>query len=161
MPNEWRWDLEDNHWIELKLTDVGLSYTGWDWTLQSGGGYMAGFQSVDEFLRDGPLKEMPESIAAGVRHALADLGGHLVTIALAGPKADEVHCNLDGRSMMLSAPVRLFEGRLAAGSHRISGVALYPGADSKGRRNQRTFECTFDVTGPIDIVIDDLVPRWA
>jgi hypothetical protein len=46
-----RWYLteKEDHWIDVVVKDSGLSFIGTDWSSQSGGGYMAGFQSFDEF----------------------------------------------------------------------------------------------------------------
>lgn len=160
---DWQWDLEPDHWIELFLTDTGLSYVGWDYTCQSGGGYTAGFQSREQFLERGPIAEMPDAIAAQVRARLELASrGHAVTIELAGPTPDELHLQLDDQPMLLTRTTRLFSGSLSAGPHALSGVLLYPGADARGRRNAKRFELRFEVDGPRALSVErsTLAPRW-
>jgi len=158
---DWKWHLEEDHWIELFLTWNGLDYTGWDVGPPYGGAYMAGFQSFEVFLRDGGLQEMPDDVAREVRARIAELPpGHLFRIELAGPVPDEAHLELDGQALILARPEVLFEGSLPPGGHCISGVLLYPGADERGRRNARRFEQDFEVTGPGCLRIEETEPRW-
>jgi hypothetical protein len=158
---EWHWDIVPGHWIDLYLGDTGLSYMGTDWNCQSGGGYMAGSQSITEFLERGGIAKMPDAIAAEVRAAIAARApGHMVTVRVAGPSPDEAHLDLDGQPRILRGTGELFRGPLPAGEHRISGILLYPGADGRGRRNAKRFERAFEVAADIDIIIDDLKPRW-
>ena len=59
---KWYLTEKDDHWIELEIDERGLTYKGCDWSIQSGGYYMAGFQTFDEFLNKGPLNNMPDEI---------------------------------------------------------------------------------------------------
>ena len=158
---EWNWDILPGHWIDLHLGDTGLSYMGTDWNCQSGGGYMAGAQSITEFLERGGIAEMPAAVAAQVRAAIAARpSGHLVTLRVVGARPDEAHIELDDATRILRGADELFRGPLPAGEHRIAGILLYPGADHRGRRNAKMFDRTFEVTANVEIAIDDLTPRW-
>ncbi len=160
---DWQWDIERGHWIELFLTEAGLSYVGWDYTCQSGGGYTAGFQSREQFLERGPIAQMPAEVASEVRARIVDESpGYAVTIELAGATPDELHLDLDGQPILLKQTTRLFSGSLIAGAHELSGVLLYPGADARGRRNAKTLELRFELDGPRVITIEEstLAPRW-
>lgn len=159
--SRWQWVLHRDHWIELDLGGAGLTYKGFDYSVPAGGGYMAGFQSVDQFLEDGPLNDMPEAIAAEVREAIAGRGGHRVTIRLSGPTPDQIHGRIDDQPFMLGATDVVFDGRLAAGEHTVAGVVIYPGTDDAGRRRMCQFEQSFTVSEDAEIAIDELAPRFA
>jgi len=157
----WTWDLTPNHWIDLTLTETGLSYMGTDWDCQSGGGYMAGFQTIREFLDQGPLKEMPSDIAAAIRAVVeARPVGHRVVVRIGGEQPDEIHCTFQSQSQIKFDTDVLFDGELVDGSYTTSGIAVYPGADAKGRRRMMLFEQTFEVTAPAEITIGELRPRF-
>ena len=157
----WTWHLTPNHWIDLTLTRDGLSYMGTDWDCQSGGGYMAGFQSVQGFLEDGPLRNMPSAIEAEVRAALADREpGHRVIVRVGGEPPDEAHCELWGHGRIVQGTDVIYDGELYDGEYTAEGVLLYPGADAKGRRRMKQFEHTFVVSGPATVVITEFVPRF-
>ena len=65
---ELKWDIVEDHWIDLVVEGNDISYIGTDWTIQSGGGYMAGYQTADQFLKKGPIphNEMPDEIKTKV-----------------------------------------------------------------------------------------------
>jgi len=157
----WQWDFEANHSMEVTLGD-GLAYKGCDWASQSGGEYMAGFQSVEEFLEAGGLKKMPEDIAQEIRAEIArNPRQHRVSIRLSGETPDQVHLELNGAPMIFASGDLIFSGSLPGGVHKIEGIALYPGEDEKGRRKARKFSLTFSVPGEPEILITKSTPRWA
>ena len=43
---KWQWDFVEDHWMDVVIGESGLEYIGTDWTCQSGGGYMGGFQTL-------------------------------------------------------------------------------------------------------------------
>ena len=53
--------------MEVDIGESGLEYSGTDWTCQSGGGYMGGFQTFDEFLNGRAIQKMPRKISKEVR----------------------------------------------------------------------------------------------
>ena len=53
--------------MDVIIGESGLEYVGTDYTCQSGGGYMGGFQTFDEFLKKGPIQKMPRKISKEVR----------------------------------------------------------------------------------------------
>jgi hypothetical protein len=124
----------------LTVTSDGLRYIGEDWTVQSGGGYSAGFQSLDEFLRDGPPPRvhMPDDVAARVRDevdALATAGRPTlaVTIVVEAPVVlRHASVELDGFPVLvrdfddMPAEVEVHRGTSSPGKHRI-GWAVFAG----------------------------------
>ncbi len=158
---EWIWDIEEGREMRALLTDVGLQYYGYDWISQSGGGYMAGFQSADEFLADGGINGMSAETQAAIRAVLIERpAGASVRIRVAGETPQQAHLQLDGAALMLSGTDTLFEGLLPHGPHRIEGVLIYAGVDSKGRRVMQTFAREFMVPDETDLLITRFEPRW-
>ena len=157
----WTWHLTPNHWIDLSLGEMGLTYGGTDWDCQSGGGYMAGFQTLREFAEQGPINEMPPDVEAAVRAAIQGLTGlHRVVIRVAGEEPDEIHMTFRGQPQIKHNTSVVFDGDLAPGTYTTSGIVIFSGADAKGRRRMLTFEEAIDVDGPMTVEIDDLQPRF-
>ncbi len=149
--------------MSASLTDSGIRYFGSDWGSPSGGDYHAGFQTFEAFRAEGPLREMPEAIAAAVTAAIAARApGHPVRVEASGPPPQEAHLHLDGQPLLLRPEgAVLFEGSLPAGAHTISGVLLYAGSDARGRRNAGRFEHDFRVLpGERTHVVVEPAPRW-
>jgi hypothetical protein len=158
--SEWHWSLTPNHWIDLKLSRTGLVYTGTNWDCHSSGGYMAGSQTSREFVADGPMNDMPPEIAEAVRAAVVGKAGHHVVVRIAGEVPDEIHLEFHGQSQMKRGTAVVFDGDLLPEAYATSGVLLYSGADARGRRRMKTFAETIEVTGPMDVEISDLAPRF-
>lgn len=157
----WRWHYNPDHWMEVQLFDNGLRYIGTDWSVQSGGGYMGGFQSLGEFVRDGGIRGMPEAIEAEIRDAIGTVEGHAVTVRIGGEPPDEIHLAFDGHSAIRRGTDLVFEGVLPDGRYETSGILIYPGADAAGRRRMRTFRETLVVAGAdVDVVIERTEPRF-
>lgn len=158
---EWTWKRADGDEMEASIVSSGVRYVGFDWVSLSGGAYSAGFQSFQEFLSRGGLFAMPAEIQEAIRTAIEALPpAHEVLIEIAGPLPDEIHCQLDGENLVLQRVREIFRGSLAAGNHRLEGVLLYPGSDSRGRRNMRKFCCEFSVPEQTQITISETEPRW-
>ena len=159
---QWSWELGWRHWVELSLNDTGLTYVGHNYSCQSGGAYMAGFQSYREFEKKGPIRDMPSEVEAEVRAAIAErTRGHHVVVRISGERPDEIHLEFNGESQIKRDTDVVFDGDLAPGSYKTSGILLYPGADSQGRRRMLMFSETVEVVdGPVNIEISDLEPRF-
>jgi hypothetical protein len=142
-PRVWKWyfDQEDgDNWMEVHITPSGLTYIGTDWTVQSGGEYFGGFQTFDEFFRDGPIQKMPEHIAAELRkHLLAHRMGDGATLRLLlvgqvdGLVLQGVYVHLDDTPLTISIDETLakkpefliFDGSIGVGGHKVSWVLVY------------------------------------
>jgi len=131
---KWQWFLETDHWIELVVDAKGLTYIGTDWTSQSGGGYMAGFQTFNEFFNDGPLNSMPETITNEVMNyliAYRKSGGSKLTLRLSIKtptiKLFAVYLHLDDQPILIEednpnwdqSEIVLFEGIMSRGKHQF------------------------------------------
>ncbi len=71
MAESWSWSVEDVYDPVYTATaaPAGIAYMVYMGG-PSGGDGMAGFQTHDDFLREGGINEMPPEIAAKVREAL-------------------------------------------------------------------------------------------
>jgi hypothetical protein len=74
----WRWDSDHrcHAYCEpdssLVFEGSGVRYVGWCSDVGFGGGYTIGYQTIDEFLTDGPLDEsMPAALVAEIAAYLA------------------------------------------------------------------------------------------
>jgi hypothetical protein len=131
---KWKWDFVEDHWMDLEVDETGLTYTGTDWTCQSGGGYIGGFQTFEEFFDKGPIQDMPSKIAKEVRiylrrhrkeggsslllHYVHGFEGYLLT---------GVFVHLDGKPIHVkevreSGKMLLYDGSISPGEHTVSFV---------------------------------------
>jgi hypothetical protein len=149
----WGWELGPNHWMSVTLRASGLRYIGSDWSLQSGGDYAGGFQSFVEFDREGGLHDMPAAVATDLAQHIAKLPrGHPVRIAISGLTPAEVHYHIDDEPLIRIADPLLFNGAMWEGAHQISGVMIFPIAESR-RRRKLPFKQRFDVVGSTELEI--------
>ncbi|MCB9561626.1 MAG: hypothetical protein H6708_14565 [Kofleriaceae bacterium] len=165
----YHWDIVEDHWIDLEVSDAGLGYVGTDWTCLSGGGYTAGFQTLDGFLRDGPLPRvhMPAEVADQVR---ADVEARLagarpslaVTVTVApGVRLAHASIELDGRPVLVrdfaEPPARLevSSGTTSAGSHRIGWALL--AFDAAGARARLYGDTEVEAAGAEAVAVDVVV----
>jgi hypothetical protein len=143
MPKKtWKWYLygSDDHWMDLEIESSGLRYIGTDWSSQSGGAYFGGFQSFDEFLRDGPINNMPEKIANELRNHLETnrvSGGSRLLLSHLNTVADLIlsraYVHLDDKPLRISVDddslaeqeVVFFDGAIETGEHEISFLLIF------------------------------------
>lgn len=111
----------------------------------AGGPGMGGHQSLETFLAQGGLYEMPEDVSAQVRALAVELlstsRAH-VTWTLRAPAILYVSADIDGQTVQISrfddaapAEIRLFEGSIAPGTHSFIVLAQWRGADGQVRRH--------------------------
>jgi hypothetical protein len=119
--------------ITVKSTPDGLSWSGDLDNPAYGGGYTIGFQSFEEFLREGPLRTMPEADEALLRRWVEDRlsrGGCHLDIKLhphTTETMDQISMSLDGIPLKglykphLKAEQEslLFSGTVSAGARRL------------------------------------------
>ncbi|MGE4070654.1 MAG: hypothetical protein AB7E72_05710 [Lysobacterales bacterium] len=153
----WGWELGPNHWMSVTLRPSGLRYIGSDWASQSGGDYAGGFQSLAEFDRDGGLQEMPVAVATEIAQYIAELPrGHAVRIVIVGTAPAEVHYTIDDEPYLRKADAVLFDGALWEGPHQISGMMIFPIANSRRRRKLK-FKQHFVVAAAMTLEIPSSV----
>jgi hypothetical protein len=125
--------------MDLEIESSGLRYIGTDWSCQSGGAYFGGFQTFDEFLRDGPINDMPEEIATELRNHLETnrmSGGSKLLLSHLNTVADLVlwraFVHLDDNPIRISADdsqtereVIFFDGFIETGNHEVSFVLIF------------------------------------
>ncbi|MFX1475307.1 MAG: hypothetical protein ACFFCO_07520 [Promethearchaeota archaeon] len=138
----WKWYLspDGDHWMEVHIKPSGLTYIGTDWTVQSGGGYFGGFQTFDEFLRDGPIQKMPNHIAAELREHLEAhrVPGGATLRVLHLTRVDDLvlqgaYIHLDDNPITVSIDETLaqkrevvfFDGSIGIGDHQLSFVLVF------------------------------------
>jgi len=141
-PRTWTWDLDDrdDHWIDLEIDPSGLKYIGTDWSHQAGGGYFAGFQTFNEFFRDGPINDMPEEIATELRIHLETNrvpGGSKLLLSHLNTVTDLIlwraYVHLDDKPLRISVDddsltereVVFFDGAIETGEHEISFLLVF------------------------------------
>jgi hypothetical protein len=128
----WSWDLGYESYMAA-LSPVGVSYFVW-MPGPAGGEGMAGFQSLDALLANGPLHDMPPEIHGAIRAAIerlreapsarltwlvelaADVRGRLtyVSASIDGDVVALAELRRDART------ITLFEGTLAPGPHTLA-----------------------------------------
>ncbi|MHA2061214.1 MAG: hypothetical protein ACW963_02860 [Candidatus Sifarchaeia archaeon] len=139
----WKWYLNesDDHWMELEIEpSTGLRYIGTDWSCQSGGAYFGGFQTFDEFFRNGPINDMPEEIATELRNHLETnrvSGGSRLLMSHLNTVTDLIlwraYVHLDDKPLLISVDddslaereVVFFEGAIETGEHEISFLLVF------------------------------------
>ena len=143
-----KWYLSESkdHWIDLVIVKSGLNYIGTDWSVQSGGGYMAGFQSFDEFFKNGPINNMPEEIISELKEHLIKYRrkggtGLLLThknelseliLWRAFVHLDDNPVKIVSISEMGNQPeVVFFDGALPVGEHNIGFVFVFKKHDKQ------------------------------
>ena len=139
---ELKWFIEEEHWIDLIVESVDIRYIGTDWTVQSGGEYMAGFQTADQFLAEGPIKHnhMPDDVKTQLTTFLEknrNIGGCVLKIILKSNISDAIlknaYVQIDGKDVYIpfavpeidNANVTLFNGSVSIGSHKISMLLAF------------------------------------
>jgi hypothetical protein len=143
-----RWYLSEakDHWIDLVVVESGLNYIGTDWSVQSGGGYMAGFQSFDEFFKNGSINDMPEEITKElkehlIKHRRKGGAGLLLThknelselvLWRAFVHLDDNPVKIISISEMGNQPEFVFfDGALPVGEHNIGFVFIFKKHDKQ------------------------------
>jgi hypothetical protein len=138
----WKWYLygRDDHWMELEIEPLGLRYIGTDWSCQSGGGYFGGFQTFDEFFRDGPINDMPENIAIELKDHLETHrvpGGSKLLLYHLNTITDLIlwrtYVQLDDKPLRISVDddsltereVIFFDGSIETGKHEVSFLLVF------------------------------------
>jgi hypothetical protein len=138
----WKWYLygRDDHWIELEIEPSGLRYIGTDWSCQSGGVYFGGFQTFDEFFRDGPINDMPETIAIELKNHLETHrvpGGSKLLLYHLNTVTDLIlwraYVQLDDKPLRISVDddalaereVIFFDGAIETGKHEVSFLLVF------------------------------------
>jgi len=120
--------------MDVIIGESGLEYVGTDWTCQSGGGYMGGFQTFDEFLKKGPIQKMPKEIAKEVREYIEKHrveGGSTLKLVyiheIDGFHLAEVYVHLDDvpihiKRVQKKGRMTIFNGSIKPGKHEFSFV---------------------------------------
>jgi hypothetical protein len=126
--------------MDLEIESSGLRYIGTDWSSQSGGAYFGGFQTFDDFFRDGPINEMPEEIASELRNHLETNrvpGGSRLLLSHLNTVADIIlwraYVHLDDKPLRISVDddslaereVVFFKGAIETGEHEISFLLIF------------------------------------
>jgi hypothetical protein len=131
---KWKWFFVEDHWMEVVIGESGLEYIGTDWTCQSGGGYMGGFQTFDEFLNKRPIQKMPVKIAKEVREYIEKYrveGGLTLKLIyvheIDGFQLSEVYVNLDDtpihiKRVQKKGRMTIYNGSIKTGKHEFSFV---------------------------------------
>jgi len=137
---KWYLTEKEDHWIELELDESGLTYKGCDWSIQSGGYYMAGFQTFDEFFKNGPINKMPKEIVTKVRMHLEvhrRTGGAGLLLKHINELDDLVlwraFINLDEKTIKITTieqmgatpEMTFYDGAILPGEHTISFILIF------------------------------------
>jgi hypothetical protein len=139
---ELKWFIVEDHWIDLIVEGTDIKYIGTDWTIQSGGGYMAGFQTADQFLVEGPIEHnhMPDDVKNQLTTHLKKFripGGCSLKIIVKSSVSDAIlknaYVQIDGKDVHIpfAVPekdhdnVTLFNGSVSEGSHKISMLLAF------------------------------------
>ena len=129
---KWRWHFEKYHWMDVEIDMSGLTYYGEDVDCQSGGGYFGGFQTFDQFFKDGPIQEMPQEVTKEVMDFLMEHrtegGSHLrlyYTHELEGYHLRGVYVHLDDKPIQVKLvkaenKFLIYNGSISVGSHQFS-----------------------------------------
>jgi len=131
---KWQWFFVEDHWMEVILGESGLEYVGTDYTCQSGGGYMGGFQTYDEFMDGRALQKMPRNISKEVmdhikKHRVE--GGSTLELVyvhdLESFQLTEVYVQLDEvpihiKRVQKTRKTTIYNGSIKAGKHEFSFV---------------------------------------
>ena len=156
-PREWEWEYDSNTNISVKLSPTGLAYHGDD---DYFGGYIAGFQSFEDFFREGPLKNMPEKVAMELRKHLethrksggAFLRFHYTNSAgvlklwRAFVGMDEKTIHAQGNRPPSEAQEEVFfDGSCTTGEHKFRIALVFKDA-SKSPVEKWIFYCKFNIT---------------
>ncbi len=126
--------------MELEIESSGLRYIGTDWSCQSGGAYFGGFQTFDEFFRNGPINDMPEEIATELRNHLKTNrmpGGSRLLLSHLNTVTDlfmwRAYVHLDDKPLRISVDddslaereIVFFDGAIDTGEHEISFLLVF------------------------------------
>ncbi len=134
-----------------------MRYIGTDWSHQAGGGYFAGFQTFNEFFRDGPINDMPEEIATELRNHLETNrvpGGSRLLLSHLNTMTDlllwRAFVHLDDNPIRISADdslakreVIFFDGPILPGKHEIGFVLIFK-SKKEDENNQWSVKGEFD-----------------
>jgi hypothetical protein len=144
---KWQWDFVEDHWMDVVIGESGLEYIGTDWTCQSGGGYMGGFQTFDEFLKEGPIQKMPRKIAEEIREYIKKHrveGGSTLKLVyshdLDGFQLTGVFVHLDDvpihiKRVRKKGRVTIYNGSIKTGKHEFSFVFVLQSKDDMEKVN--------------------------
>ena len=137
---KWYLTKEEDHWIDLKIDETGLTYIGCDWSVQSGGKYMAGFQTFDEFFKKGPINNMPKEIETIIKEFLNThrrKGGACLVLKHINKLKDLVlwraFINLDEKTIKIAtidimgeeSEIVFYDGAILPGEHTISFLLIF------------------------------------
>lgn len=144
----WYLTEEKDHWIDLKVSESGLVYIGTDYSCASGGGYMAGFQTFEEFFSHGPLNRMPKEIRKNLREHLETHrreGGTVLLLShvnnLPGLVLWRAFVHLDDNPIKIAAidgtvqETVFYDGFITAGKHTIGFVLVFKQKDKTGEKD--------------------------
>ena len=161
-----KWYLTDkeDHWIELEIDETGLTYKGCDWSIQSGGYYMAGFQTFDEFFNNGPINKMPKEIEIQIKEHLKTHrreGGASLILKHINQLTSLVlwraFINLDEKTIKITTieqmgdvpEITFYDGAILPGEHIISFILLF-----KEKGKTKDSDPMWKVKGEIPISIN-------
>ena len=179
MPDE-SWDyttIPEQEWtfpglldeVSVHTTQTGLYWRGEAWD----GGYVIGFQSYEQFLEKGPLKEyMPPEVRETVRNYIllhrqsGPATRVIITARIGVPQQVPLHqisLGLDEQQLQIftggqlrdRTEVEIHRGSLAAGSHVLSGAVAWD-PPQKGNIFYFKQEFTVPVGQTARIVLDVL-----
>jgi hypothetical protein len=139
--------------MDVVIGESGLEYIGTDWTCQSGGGYMGGFQTFDEFLNNGPIQKMPRKIAKAIREYIKEHrieGGSTLNLVythdLDGFQLTGVFVHLDDvpihiKRVKKKGSMTIYNGSIKTGKHEFSFVfVLETETDMKKIEGKKTIK---------------------
>lgn len=141
---KWYLNEEQSHWIDLEVDESGLTYIGTDWSIQSGGGYIAGFQTFEEFFKKGPLNDMPRKIVEDLEQYLImhrRKGGTWLILNHINNLKDIVlwrtFIHLDDKPIKISSieemgtqqEIIFYDGYIPSGKHEISFILIFKDKD--------------------------------
>lgn len=137
---KWYLTKEEDHWIDLEIDETGLTYIGCDWSVQSGGSYMAGFQTFDEFFKKGPINNMPKEIETIIKEFLnahRRKGGACLALNHINKLKDLVlwraFINLNEKTIKIAtndhmgdeSEIVFYDGAILPGEHTISFLLIF------------------------------------
>ncbi len=161
---KWYLTKEEDHWIDLEIDETGLRYIGCDWSIQSGGNYMAGFQTFDEFFKKGPINNMPKEIETIIKEFLnahRRKGGACFVLNHINKLNDLVlwraFINLDEKTVKIAtidhigeeSEIVFYDGAILPGEHTISFLLIF-----KERGKIKESDPLWKVDGEFPIIID-------